>query len=261
MKIPMYQVDAFASRPFAGNPAAVCVLDEWLEDGVLQDIASENNLAETAFIIKNADEYSLRWFTPTVEVDLCGHATLASAYVIFEFLEPTRREVIFNTMSGKLAVANSDDGKLVMDFPSRMPIKSDMPQTVIDAFNVKPLEVFQSDDLLVVFESEIDVQTLVPDLNKISEFKGCLGVVVTSVGVDVDFVSRSFAPNVGIAEDPVTGSTHCALIPFWAERLGKTKLHAKQLSQRGGELFCEDKGERVSIGGYATLFMKGEIYV
>ena len=261
MKIPIYQVDAFTNHPFFGNQAAVCVLDEWLEDGVLQNIAAENNLAETAFFVKDSDEYSLRWFSPVVEIDLCGHATLASAYIIFEFLEVTRNEVSFNTKSGKLTVTKSDDGQLVMDLPSRMPIKAEITQTIIDAFNAEPLEVWQSRDLMVIFDTEKTIKNIVPDIGKISEIKDSFAVIVTAKGDEVDFVSRFFAPNAGIPEDPVTGSAHSTLIPFWADRLGKKKLHAKQLSQRGGELFCEDEGERVRIGGFASLFKKGEIYL
>jgi len=261
MKITMYQIDAFASEVFKGNPAAVCVLDEWLEDSVLQNIAAENNLAETAFIIKKASGYDLRWFTPAVEIDLCGHATLASAYVIFKFLEPSLRYVAFKTMSGQLEVTMDDEQKLRMDFPARAPEQIDITDLHEQAFGIKPSEVWQSRDLLVLFDSEKQIAELQPNLEKISQIKDSFAVIATARGDDVDFVSRFFAPNAGIPEDPVTGSAHCTLVPFWADKLGKDVLHAKQLSKRGGELFCENKGDRVAMSGYASLFLKGEIYL
>ena len=261
MKISMYQVDAFASEVFRGNPAAVCVLDKWLDDAVLQNIAAENNLAETAFFIKTDEGYDLRWFTPAVEIDLCGHATLASAYVIFEFLEPELREVSFNTMSGPLDVTIDAAQRLSMNFPSRAPKQIAITDLHRDAFGLEPLEVWQSRDLLVMLESEDKIKQLDANLSKIAEITDSFAVIATAKGDEVDFVSRFFAPNAGIPEDPVTGSAHCTLVPFWAEKLGKQTLHAKQLSPRGGELFCENKGERVAMSGYATLFMKAEIYL
>ena len=261
MIIQMYQVDAFSSEVFGGNPAAVCVLNEWLGDSVLQNIAAENNLAETAFIIKSESGYDLRWFTPALEIDLCGHATLASAYVIFKFLEPSLEHVAFKTMSGQLEVSIDSEQKLSMDFPARAPQQIEIKEIHQQAFGIKPLEVWQSRDLLVLFESEAQIAQLQPNLNKISEIKNSFAVIATAKGDEVDFVSRFFAPNAGIPEDPVTGSAHCTLVPFWANRLGNDVLNAKQLSKRGGELFCENKGDRVAMSGYASLFFKGEIYL
>ena len=261
MNITMYQVDAFSSEVFGGNPAAVCVLNEWLDDAMLQNIAAENNLAETAFIIKAASGYDLRWFTPAVEIDLCGHATLASAYVIFKFLEPTLTQVSFKTMSGQLDVSIDDEQKLSMDFPARAPHQIEITALHEQAFGIKPLEVWQSRDLVLLFESEKQIAELQANLDKIAEIKDSFAVIATAKGDEVDFVSRFFAPNAGIPEDPVTGSAHCTLVPFWADKLGKQVLNAKQLSQRGGELFCENKGDRVAMSGYASLFFKGEIYL
>ncbi len=257
----MYQIDAFTREVFRGNPAAVCVLEEWLDDKVLQNIAAENNLAETAFIIKSGQGYDLRWFTPKVEIDLCGHATLASAFVIFEFLQPELNFVSFSTMSGKLTVAMEPSGKLSMDFPARIPTQTEISNIVEQAFGIPPVEVWESEDLMVVFESESDIRSLQPDMDKLLEISDYFAVIVTAQGESVDFVSRVFAPNAGIPEDPVTGRAHCILVPFWSKRLNKPRLHALQLSARTGELFCEDKGERVSMSGYATLFFKGEIYL
>ena len=265
MNIPMYQVDAFTSEPFKGNPAAVCVVATWPDDVTLQNIAAENNLAETAFILKSAGghDYDLRWFTPEVEMDLCGHATLASAYVVFEFLRPELESVSFSTMSGELLVAKTADGKLSMDFPARAPVLSTAKavEQVRDVFGELVQEVWQARDLLLLLESETAVREFQPDMAALSGFKDHFAVIITAPGDEVDFVSRFIAPNAGILEDPVTGSAHCTLIPFWAERLGKQVLHARQLSKRTGELFCENAGERVRMSGYATLFLQGEIYV
>lgn len=261
MKIPMYQIDAFTSEVFRGNPAAVCVLKEWLDDKVLQNIASENNLAETAFIIKSDQGYDLRWFTPKVEIDLCGHATLASAFVIFKFLQPELNFVSFSTMSGELTVSLEPSGKLSMDFPARIPTQTEISNIVAQAFGIRPVEVWESEDLMVLFESESDIRSLRPDMEKLSKISDYFAVIATAQGENVDFVSRFFAPNAGIPEDPVTGRAHCTLVPFWSKRLNKPLLHAMQLSARTGELFCEDNGERVSMSGYAALFFKGEIYL
>ncbi len=261
MKIPMYQIDAFASEVFRGNPAAVCVLEEWLDDNILQNIASENNLAETAFIIRKEAGYDLRWFTPKVEIDLCGHATLASAYVIFKFLQPELSFISFSTMSGELTVSMETSGRLSMDFPSRIPTQIDITEMVEQAFELQPMEIWGSEDLMVLFESEKDIRSLQPNMEKLSEIKKYFAVIATAPGESVDFVSRFFAPNAGIPEDPVTGRAHCTLVPFWSKRLNKSQLHALQLSERTGELFCKDKGERVSMSGYAALFFKGEIYL
>lgn len=261
MTIPIYQIDAFTSEVFRGNPAAVCVLDAWLEDDVLQNIAAENNLAETAFIIKKSKGYDLRWFTPKVEIDLCGHATLASAFVIFKYLQPDLNFISFSTMSGELTVSTDSSGKLSMDFPARVPTQTNITDIIEEAFGISPKEVWESEDLMVLFESESDIRNLQPNMGKLSEITDYFAVIATAPGDSVDFVSRFFAPNAGIPEDPVTGRAHCTLVPFWSKRLNKPKLHAIQLSKRTGELFCEDKRERVLMSGYAALFLKGEIYL
>ena len=258
MQIPLYQVDAFAGRPFTGNPAAVCPLEEWLPDALLQSIAAENNLSETAFYVARGNGYDLRWFTPAVEVDLCGHATLASAAVILEI----RREcagprVLFWTKSGELAVER--DGDLyALDFPSRPARPCDPPAGLIEALGAAPDRVLAASDCLCVFESEERVAALAPDMLKLKAVD-CFAVIATAPGRDCDFVSRFFAPGKGIPEDPVTGRAHCTLIPYWAERLGKTELFARQTSRRGGELWCELRGERVRIAGRAARYMQGVI--
>lgn len=260
MEIPIFQVDAFTSKVFGGNPAAVCVMETWLDDQILQNIAAENNLSETAFIIKRDEHFDLRWFTPTLEVKLCGHATLASAFVVFSFLQPDRQHVDFQTASGLLKVARAGD-LLAMDFPARKPVKASPSNVLIDALGMEPTEVFRSSDLLAIFDNESQIKEMKPDIEKIRQIKDIFAVIVSAQGDAVDFVSRFFAPNAGIPEDPVTGAAHCTLIPFWAERLGKSKLRARQLSERGGELFCEDMGERVKISGKAVLYSKGTVYL
>ena len=257
MTIPVFQVDAFSSRPFAGNPAAICPLETWLPDDVMQSIAAENNLAETAFFVREGDAYRLRWFTPKVEVDLCGHATLASAFILFSRLTPAEQSVRFLTLSGELVVRR--DGELLsMDFPSRPPAPCAVDPRLIEALGGEPEAVLGARDYLVVYRSEADVRALKPDMRLLSEIDR-FATIVTAPGSDCDFVSRFFAPSKGIPEDPVTGSAHCTLIPYWAKRLGQTKLHARQISERGGELWCDDKGERVSIAGNAVCFLEGTI--
>ena len=259
MEIPIYQVDAFASRLFAGNPAAVCPLESWLPDEQLQSIAAENNLSETAFFVPFADGYNLRWFTPTVEVDLCGHATLASAFVILREFTPDRSAVRFKTRSGELMVTREGD-LLAMDFPSRPPAAYENDTALLDALGWKPEAVLAARDYLVVYRSEQEVLALRPNMKQLSLLDR-FAVIVTAPGNDCDFVSRFFAPSKGVPEDPVTGSAHCTLIPYWAKRLNKTSLHARQVSARGGELWCEDRGDRVSIAGKSVLYMKGSIFV
>ena len=259
MKIPYYHVDAFTSNRFAGNPAGVCVLDTWLPDEVLQQIAFENNLSETAFLVPRPTHYDLRWFTPAVEVDLCGHATLASAFVIFNYLGYTEKQVSFQTQSGLLAVARQGN-LLVMDFPARPPEACQSPAALSRGLGREPEAVGCARDFLAVFPTAADVVALQPDFQQLAQVDS-LGVIVTAPGEDVDFVSRFFAPRVGINEDPVTGSAHCTLIPYWAERLSKTKLTARQLSRRGGELTCELVGDRVKIGGQAVIYFKGELEI
>ena len=259
MDIPFFQVDAFARRPFEGNPAAVCMLDHWPDDSTLANIAAENNLSETAFLVGGKGRYHLRWLTPTVEVDLCGHATLAAAWVVFQHLEPACRQVRFTTRSGELAVTRDDD-RLSMDFPSRPPRPCDVPAALLDALNHAPREVLRSRDYLVVYETAERIRGLEADMPLLSQLD-CLGVIVTAPGDDCDFVSRFFAPGAGVPEDPVTGSAHSTLVPYWAERLGKQHLFAKQLSRRGGELWCEHAGDRVRIAGYAVEFLSGTIRI
>lgn len=261
MKIPLFHVDAFSSRAFGGNPAAVCILDAWPETELLQSIAAENYLPETAFIVPAAGgQYELRWFTPTVEVDLCGHATLASAFVLFVHLDRDEEALRFQTASGELSVSRAD-GLLSLDFPSREPTEAEPPRGLAEALGAEPGSVLEARDLLAVFQDEATIRGMAPDFERLKSIESHFAVIVTAPGKNSDFVSRFFAPNAGIDEDPVTGSAHCSLIPYWAKRLGKERLHAFQLSQRGGELFCQYRGDRVGISGRATLFARGEINI
>lgn len=259
MKIPIYQIDAFSNRVFAGNPAAVCPLEEWLEDSVLQAIAQENNLSETSFFVTEENGYHIRWFTPVAEVDLCGHATLAAAFVIFNYLEPSLSEVNFSSRSGKLTVVRENE-LLSMDFPSQPPLPCEAPKELVNGLRREPLEVLCSEDYFVLFSSEKQIRELNPDMGMLKKLD-LRGVIVTAKGNKVDFVSRFFAPKFGIDEDPVTGSAHCALTPYWTNKLKKKNLHAHQVSQRGGELFCKDCGDRVKISGRAVKFMEGSIAI
>jgi PhzF family phenazine biosynthesis protein len=259
VRIPIYQVDAFANRLFAGNPAAVCPLADWLEDRTMQSIAAENNLAETAFFVRNGDGYDLRWFTPTLEVDLCGHATLASAFVVFEYVDGAAEVVRFRTRSGELVVRRKGE-LLSMDFPARPPKQCALDAAVAAALGKPPRELWESRDYLAVYESEDEVQALAPDMKALAAV-GHFAVIVTAPGRTSDFVSRFFAPASGVDEDPVTGSAHCTLVPFWAERLRRDELRALQVSSRGGELFCRNLGERVEIAGRALPYLEGFIKV
>jgi PhzF family phenazine biosynthesis protein len=259
MRLSIYQVDAFSSQAFGGNPAAIVPLDAWLADDVMQAIAMENNLAETAFFVRGANGYDLRWFTPTIEMDLCGHATLASGFVVFEILGTKESVIRFQTKSGELTVEKID-GKYVLDFPSRPASQSDAPTGLIEAIGAEPKEILKSRDYMLVYENEADILAIKPNFEALAKID-THAVIVTAKGDSADFVSRFFAPEVGVPEDPVTGSAHCTLIPYWAEKLGKTKLYARQVSARGGEIFCELVGDRVRMGGNAVLYMKGEIYV
>ncbi len=264
MELPLYQIDAFASRVFTGNPAAVVPLERWLDDATLQAIAGENNLSETAFLVGGDGRYRIRWMTPTSEVDLCGHATLAAAWVVFQRLERGRREVAFASNSGPLRVVAEEDAsgdRFSLDFPVRPPAPADdQHAAVAAALGASPAAVLAARDYLVLVESEDEVRALRPDMARIAALDK-MAVIVTARGRDCDFVSRFFAPKVGVSEDPATGSAHCTLVPFWAERLGKTQLFARQLSARGGELWCERRGERVSIAGRATLYLEGRIEI
>lgn len=262
MNLQIFQVDAFTRNTLSGNPAAVCPLTEWLADDVMLKIAAENNLSETAFFVKQNDRYEIRWFTPTVEINLCGHATLATSFVIFNCLNLETERIKFHShRSGDLSVEKQGD-VLVLDFP-----KYDLSETVIlkelaEAIGAMPKQVWetQGNMAMMLYESEDDIRNLKPDMSALSKLKYD-EVIVTARGDKADFVSRLFAPRIGIPEDPVTGATHCSLIPYWAEQLGREKLYARQLSARGGELFCELNSDRVKIGGNATLYLKGEIYV
>jgi predicted PhzF superfamily epimerase YddE/YHI9 len=259
MQVPIFQVDAFTSAVFTGNPAAVCPLDDWLPDGTLQAIAAENNLAETAFFVRNDDRFHLRWFTPACEVELCGHATLASAHVLFSELHHSDDTVRFDTHSGELVVKRKGD-LLVMDFPSRPPSKVEVHPELVPALGGAPTDVLGARDYLVRYSTVDEVRSLKPNMEALKTVDR-FAVIVTAPGTDCDFVSRFFAPSKGIPEDPVTGSSHCTLIPYWANELGRTVLHARQISARGGELFCNLLGDRVQIAGHAALFLKGQIHI
>lgn len=260
MKLPIYQVDAFASAVFRGNPAAVVPYEGPLSAELMQSIAMENNLSETAFIqASGPGHYRIRWFTPAVEVDLCGHATLAAAWVVMNELEPGLTRVLFDSGVGRLEV-DAKEGRLILDFPSRAPRPIEIDPALAEAMGKPPVEVLKARDLVLVYRSEAEVTGLRPDFAKLAAVS-TFGVLATAPSKNVDFVSRCFFPAVGIDEDPVTGSAHCSLIPFWAERLGKTSLTALQRSARGGELFCELRGDRVHIGGRVVPYLKGEITV
>lgn len=259
MKLRQYQIDAFARRPFEGNPAAVCPLQTWPDDSLLQAIAQENNLSETAYFVPAGRGYHLRWFAPLVEVDLCGHATLAAAYVLFELLGHADDAIRFQTRSGELTVTREGD-LLVMDFPARPPVPCNTPAALVDGIGHQPDEVLLADDYIVALPSQADVHGLIPDMSCFMNL-GHRGVVVTAPGdgVELDFVCRFFAPKYGVAEDPVTGSAYCELAPYWQRRLGKSEFRARQLSRRGGEVRCAARGERVSIAGPAVKVMDTEI--
>ena len=259
MRLPYYHVDAFTSQLFHGNPAGVCLLETWLPNSTLLSIAAENNLAETAFLVRNEDFFELRWFTPEVEIDLCGHATLASAFVLFSEKLASGDAVRFKSQSGWLATSRRNE-LLELDFPSRPPLPCMPPEKLIDGLGRLPSEVLKSRDYVAVFDSPTDVAKLAPDFQTLAQLDS-LGIIVTAKGTDCDFVSRFFAPAAGVPEDPVTGSAHCSLIPFWAGRLGKNELFARQISKRGGELHCRLLGERVGIAGQARLYSKGEIQI
>jgi PhzF family phenazine biosynthesis protein len=261
MRIPLWQVDAFADRPFTGNPAAVCPLEQWLPEATMQAVAAENNLSETAFFVRRSDgEYDLRWFTPRSEVDLCGHATLASAWIVTRELEPARTRVVFHTRSGPLAVTRAGD-ELSMALPARPPHTVEEPAALASALGVTPVSTVRARDLVAVYARAEDVRALRPDMTAIEALEGEFAVCVTAPGTgadaDVDFVSRFFAPAKGVPEDPVTGSSHATLVPYWAARLGKKVLRARQTSARGGELRCQLEGERVVLTGRAVTVLSG----
>lgn len=259
MTLPIYQIDAFASKAFEGNPAAICPLQEWLADDILLSIAEENNLSETAYFIKNENTFHIRWFTPTTEVDLCGHATLAAAFVIFNELEYTQNTISFESKSGQLNVTKNED-LLIMDFPAQSPAPCKLPDEIRQAFTIKPIEVMKSEDYILVFNNENEILNTKPKLELLNNID-LRGIIITAKSDQYDFVSRFFAPKYGINEDPVTGSAYTQLVPYWANQLNKNKLHSKQLSSRGGELFCENLGKRVSIAGYCVKYLEGTINI
>lgn len=259
MKIELIQIDAFAEKVFQGNPAAICPLDAWLTDSVMQSIATENNLSETAYIIKSGNaQYDIRWFTPNGEVDLCGHATLASAHFLFERKLVDCDTIIFKSKSGNLPVTKHSDGQLEMNFPAQLLDPCEPPSQLLNGLRIQPKETYRSMDYLVVLENEQQLLCCTPNMNELMQLDQ-RGVIITSPGNSCDFVSRFFAPKHGVPEDPVTGSAHCILTPYWAKKLSKTILTAQQVSKRGGHLTCEMKGERVLLRGSAVTYMTGEI--
>ena len=259
MNIDIYQIDAFATRAFEGNPAAVCPLDSWLSDELMLSIAAENNLSETAFFVPDGERFSIRWFTPTAEVALCGHATLASAFVLFNILDYEGDRIEFDSKSGILPVSRDGD-RLVLDFPSQPPELCDTPKEIIEAFGVIPSECLKAEDYVVIFQNTEQVQTASPNF-EILRGIDCRAVIISAASEEYDFVARVFGPNVGILEDPVTGSAYTQLVPYWSKKTGRTVFQAKQVSSRGGELFCELVGDRVRIAGRAVQFMTGSIEI
>ncbi|MCR5889494.1 PhzF family phenazine biosynthesis protein [Hymenobacter sp. J193] len=263
MQLPLYQVDAFTDTLFAGNPAAVCPLSEWLPAETMQAIAAENNLAETAFFVpRSGAEFEIRWFTPTVEVELCGHATLASAHVLYQHRGFVGPEIVFHSQSGPLRVSRAEAGRLTLDFPARPPQPISLhPEGLLDGLRATPLQLLAGPDLVCVFGSEDEVRALRPDMAHLIKVE-YRAVIATAPGPEgIDFVSRFFGPRVGVPEDPVTGSAHTTLVPYWAARLGKTHLHARQVSARGGDLWCELRDDRVLMSGHAVTYLRGEIEV
>jgi PhzF family phenazine biosynthesis protein len=258
LKIRLFQIDAFTDRVFGGNPAAVCPLEQWLPDKLMQQIAMENNLAETAFFVREKDRFHIRWFTPEVEVDLCGHATLATAFVIFDFEKFSGPVIEFDSRSGLLRVTKHGD-LLTLDFPSDPPVESFAPEGLVEAMGLPPVRIYRGKtDYMLVYENAEQIENLKPNMLRIAEVEA-RGIIVTAPGVDVDFVSRFFAPQSGIFEDPVTGSAHTTLAPYWAERLARKELRAAQLSKRQGSLLCRLTGNRVEISGQARAYMRGEV--
>ncbi|MED3690482.1 PhzF family phenazine biosynthesis protein [Peribacillus butanolivorans] len=255
-----YVVDAFAEKVFEGNPAGVCIMEEWLSDDTMQKIATENNLSETAFAVKEGNSYRLRWFTPADEIELCGHATLATAYVIANYYENNVEEIKFQTMSGELVVIKKDE-LYEMDFPSRMPEEFPLTDQIVEALGVKPIETYLGRDLMLVLEKEEDVQNASPDFSMLEKLPDGLGVSITAKSNKYDFVSRSFFPKLKVNEDPVCGSAHCNFIPYWAKRLGKNEMVARQLSKRGGTLYCKSSGDRVKISGSAVLYAIADLQI
>ena len=259
MELSLYQIDAFASKLFEGNPAAVCPLDEWLPDEIMQSIAEENNLSETAFFVPKGNGFHIRWFTPASEVDLCGHATLAAAYVLFNILGYKKDKIEFDSKSGILAVTK-DNESLIMDFPAQPPVSCEIPKEIVKAFNITPIECLKSEDFIVVFEREIDIESANPDFEQLKKLN-LRGVIITAKSTRYDFVARFFAPKYGIPEDPVTGSAYTQLAPYWASMTGSKRFSVKQMSSRGGELTCEIVDDRVLISGQAIKYLEGKIKI
>ncbi|MEK8021140.1 MAG: PhzF family phenazine biosynthesis protein [Candidatus Parabeggiatoa sp.] len=259
MELPLYQIDAFASKAFEGNPAAVCPLNEWLPDEIMQSIAEENNLSETAFFIPTGNRFHIRWFTPTTEVDLCGHATLATAYVLFNLLGHQSDKLEFDSKSGRLIVTKENQW-LVMNFPAQPPVLCDIPTEIIKAFDIPPIECLRSEDFIVVFEREMDIESAKPDFEQLKKLD-LRGVVITAKSSRYDFITRFFAPKYGIPEDPVTGSAYTQLAPYWTAKMGRKRFNVKQISSRGGELSCEQVDDRVLIFGKAIQYLVGKINI
>jgi len=257
----LYQIDAFANKVFSGNPAAVCPLEQWLSDELLQKIAMENNLAETAFYVKHGDQYQLRWFTPTVEVDLCGHATLAAAYVLFNHESHIGNTIHFHSPRSGILTVTKEGELLTLNFPTDQLESIELTDELISGFNIRPQLAFKGKtDYMLVYDNEEEIKKIIPSFDVISKLKA-RGIIVTAEGDKVDFVSRFFAPAAGVNEDPVTGSAHTTLIPYWSKRLGKTELTAIQLSPRTGHLKCKYLNDRVEISGQGKLYLIGEIYL
>lgn len=259
MTLKTYQIDAFARNVFEGNPAAVCPLDAWLSDKLMQKIALENNLSETAFFVKEGEAFHIRWFTPTSEVDMCGHATLASALVLFEILNYDDETIVFHSKSGDLHVKR-DEGMFVMDFPAQEILTCKTPQNIKEAFEVEPIACYKAMDYLLVFENEEDIVNVKPDFEKLKDID-VRGVIITAKSKEYDFVCRFFAPKYGIDEDPVTGSAFTQLVPYWNNVLSKDEFRAKQVSQRGGEVFCRLDAKRVKVAGYGVKYLEGVIKI
>lgn len=259
MNLTIYQVDAFSENVFKGNPAAIIPLECWINDELMQNIAMENNISETAFFVKKDNKYEIRWFTPDYEIELCGHATLASAFIINNFIEKTNNISFYSHLSGELSV-NVKEDLYELNLPRREIEQAELPEIIEKSFNIKPKEVYKGRDYMLVYENEEDVINIEPDLNLLKT-QDCDGFIITSKGKNFDFISRFFAPHCAVSEDPVTGSAHCNLIPYWSKKLNKKNLTAYQASSRGGTLYCEDLENRVLIRGKAVLYLKGEIYI
>ncbi|CAF1520181.1 unnamed protein product [Didymodactylos carnosus] len=267
--IKLYQVDAFTDKLFGGNPAAVCRLDKWLNNELLQNIAAENFLPETAFFVSRADSpdnhFDIKWFTPEIEMDLCGHATLATAHVIFNHFQLNTNKIIFNSNSGQLIVEKQND-LIILDFPSRMPVEVELPEIILNGIGIKPIETLKSRDYVLLYDNEDTVRNITPNQQILNEINlGTGGIIVTAKANKenngIDFVSRFFTPQSSILEDPVTGSAHCSLIPYWSKRLNKTEMIALQVSKRVGKLYCENFGDRVLISGKCKTYLEGQINI